>query len=310
MPRFRPMLVALVLGAGFVVPAAVVSPASAAWLQPEPRSAGSVDLRPRWEKGQELRYRMELNIDGKARIPGMDGEQAQTSVQDIGLLLRVRDIAPDGGATLEVVYESLKFSMKSDAMDVRFDSSTPAQADNPYDAFLRPIVGVTLTVAMDKDGNITSVSGGEGLASGPAAQFAGQFTSADVVRNFFGPIMTVRKGSGRANVGDTWVNQSTMGGPLGRFNTSITHTLASHRGGRAQIDLRGTTTLDGSAGNPAGIPSIAITDSSLTGKAMWNTETGQLESMETRQQLNVRQGEGDAAMTYSQTMQMKVSLRR
>src|SRR5262245_6829431 len=295
--RIATMLVAgaLMVGGASLVPC--VPQAVAAEM-----AGPKVDLRPKFKQGQQTRFKMTLDTSGK-QTGGSEADDL-SSKQEIGLLLKVKDTSADGGANLELVYESIKMKMNSGLMNIDFDSSKPAKADDPMDAVLRPIVGLTLNVKMDKDGNITSVDSG-GAGAGPAAQVMQQFTGADVIKNMFGPIMTARKGSGEAAVGESWTNEDVIDGAMAKLKITTTNTLKSHTGGKALIDIRGKISAEPSASG-GNTPQVKINDSSITGQATWDTEAGMLAKMQSQQKLSIeRLAEGQKTSTQ-QTMNLTV----
>ncbi|MBS0198760.1 MAG: hypothetical protein JSR77_18590 [Planctomycetes bacterium] len=271
--------------------------------QPESRGP-KIDLRPKFKKGQTTHFKLVMNTTGTQDAPGM-GEQTQTVNQEVGVALNVKDVNKETGATLELVYESFKLKLKppGDGEEINFDSTAKNSGDDPIGSMLKGIVGLTLNIKADKDGNITSVeTGGKGDAlSGAAAGLMGQFTGPDVVKNLFGPIFTARRGSGEAAVGESWTNDDTIDAPWGKIKLVTTNTLKSHRGASAEIDIRGAFSLEPQS---AGSPAPSIKDSSLTGTAHWNTETGMLSDMNVRQKLNLESK--DTGKT-TQEMTLKVT---
>lgn len=238
--------------------------------------SGQVDLRARFREGTNASFKMVM--ENKNDLPGGEaGKPEQVVKQEIGLTLRVKSVSADGAATLELVYDSLKFDMQSDALDVSFDSSKPDK-DDPMAEVLKTIVGTTLTLQADADGNITSVGSG-GLTGGlPAlpSELSQQFTGTDIIKNFFGPITSIQKGSGRVSVGESWTNEDSIAGGLGTFHIKNTYTLRSHNAPNANVDMNGTMTLDGSSTGP-----VNLREGSIKGRYVWNTEEGMLRSMET-----------------------------
>ncbi|MCE7973769.1 MAG: hypothetical protein DYG92_05485 [Leptolyngbya sp. PLA1] len=268
--------------------------------QTQPERGAKVNLRPRFEKGQELRYTM---IIESSTVDSQAGEP-QSSSQEIGLLLRCTKSDPESGYTLDLVYESLKMKVRSPLATIEFDSTRPAKADDPADAALRTIVGLTLPVTMDKDGNISSVGAGDAVG-GAMSALVGQFSGGDMIRGMFGPIMTGRKGTGEASVGESWTNDDVIDGPAGQMKISLTHTLDSHSGGKATIPMRGKVTLSPSSGATG---KVAIRDSSISGKTVWDTGLGQLVSLESRQRVVV--DSNHESQTSSQTQEMNVRVTR
>lgn len=273
--------------------------------QPKPKAQASnkINLRPKYTKGDQHRFAMTMSVKSKQ---GTGAEATdRSSTQDIGLLLRVKEVTETGGASLELVYESLKIKVTDPLMNVDFDSTKPAAKGDELseltDSFLRPIVGLTLNVTSDKDGNITGISGAEGIAGGA---LAGQLTGADFIKNAFGPIFSIRKGAGEAAVGESWTNEDVIDGPVGQMRLATTNTLSSHRSGMATIDMKGGITL--TPGTSTGFKTPAIKDSTLTGKAVWDTERGMLSEMETRQKLSVEQEQDGAKVPITNDMTVKV----
>ncbi|NUQ67696.1 MAG: hypothetical protein HUU18_05395 [Phycisphaerales bacterium] len=301
----RTRLVTGVLLAGLSFMAAAPSPCSGA--ETLQRQEGrKINLRPKFTKGQEIRYTMRLDASTKLAGEAAPGD-GQRIEQDIGLLLRVRDVSPETGASVDLVYESLKFKLTQGDTVMDFDSTKPARKDEPADAMLRPIVGLTLELKIDKDGNITSVSGGEKLAAGPGAMLANNFTGADVIRSLMGRVMTLRRGTGEASVGESWTDEDVIASMMGDMKITTTTTLKSMNGATATLGLRGVFGLSPTGGT-TGLPSISVKDSTYTGEAQWNTETGTLQSMTTRQTIAVEQTLGDK--TLRSTNELVTTVRR
>ncbi len=264
----------------------------------------TIDLKPKFKVGDVHKFKMVVDTKGTTGPAATPDEQ--TVHQEIGLKLTVRD-ATESGAVLELEYESLLLDLKMMGMAVKFDSTKPpAQDDSPVAAALRPIVGTKLNVRTDAQGNITAVTGGESLMQGPSAMLAGQFTGSDVIKNMFGPIVSLKKGDGTASVGETWTNQTMMDAPMGRLEMTTNNTLTSASGGKANIAITGSLTLDNS-NSSAAMPAVAIKDSTIKGQAIWDTETGMLSSMQTEQKLLVEQGSGPDAAKSQHEMKMTVT---
>lgn len=256
-----------------VVTGSLASDALGQEKQPAESSRKSVDLRPKFRKGQDIRFKMTMRSTGIAEISPFAGQEGSASngEQEMVIRLSPKEVNPETGTTLDLVYESLKLKMG----EIEFDSKKPAAPDDPSDAMLRPIVGLTLKVVMDKDGNITSVTGGDD-GDGVTAMLMQQFTGADVIKGLFGPVSTMKKTAGRAAVGESWTTNDSLGGMLGTMRLSMTHTLESANGGRATIKTKGRVVLDGSEGSALG---IKIKDSVISGSTEWDTEAGMLTRM-------------------------------
>jgi hypothetical protein len=148
-------------------------------------------------------------------------------------------------------------------------------------------------------GEVTSVSGGTAPGGAIPAQLSEQFTGADVIRSFIGPVFSTGAPT-TVSVGDKWTTKSTMKGQLGDINVTHNYTLKSASGSRALMAINGTVSL-GTTGGAA-----SIKDGSSTGEAVWNPEKGMLESLDMEQKLTVEQATGPAKTQSTQTMKMKV----
>jgi hypothetical protein len=277
-PTLTPTLLAQSGNPDFSVPADTKSPpknkskdAGQPSKEDAPKERGAiVDLRPKFRKGQNTSFKVEMNSTNDL-AGGDTGKPEQVIKQEIGITLKVREVSAQGNATIDLVYDSLKFEMSSDALDVSFDSTKKATGqDDPMADVLRTVVGLSLTLEADRDGNITSVSGGSGLPAG----LAQQFTGADVVKNFFGPIMNIQKGSGQVSVGDSWTNDDSIQGGMGNFRMKNTYTLSSYNAPIAKVKMSGMMNLDGSNTGP-----VNLREGTLRGDYEWNTEEGMLKSM-------------------------------
>lgn len=275
-----------------LVPGAV--PQSLAMVQQGPE----VDLRPKFKKGEEIRFTMNLDTSGRDVTPGA-GEQTKSTQQQIGLLLRVKDSNPETGATLDLVYESFKITVKAPTGDVSFDSSKPADKDDMTDQVLRGIVGLTLKVKVDANGEITEVSGGDG---GAASALSGQFSGAEMIKGVFGPVFSVKKGTPKVSVGESWTTEDVLQGGAASTRVKMTHTLKSVQGNNANIDIKGSVVMDPSSGGMK----AGVKDSSISGRAVWDIERGMLARLETDQKLTVETKTDQGSSLSSQTMNLRV----
>ncbi|MDX2131202.1 MAG: hypothetical protein SFY69_04020 [Planctomycetota bacterium] len=260
-------------------------------------AARTVDLRPRFTKGQEVRYVMVL--ESKKSDAGDDDSSSR---QEIGLLLRCTATDPEKGATLELVYESLKASLHTGLVDTEFDSSKPPNPDDIYDAALRSMVGLKVPVTIAPDGNVTSAGGGTQNA------LTAQFTGADIIRSVMGPIFSPKKGQPTVRVGETWKTESEMHGLMGRMRLEMTHSLASYAGGKAVIETSGKALLDPSEG--AGAPLVRITDSTIQGRTVWNADAGLLDEHSSRQRFVIDALVNEQKISTTQDMTVNVTRRK
>jgi hypothetical protein len=282
---------------------------------PPTRHAGDaatiIDLRPRFEVGKAQRFRISMTARGKEAAPSSPGTPTTTidtsMSQDIEISLVAREVDAERGSTLDLVYESMKISMKTpDGQQLTLDTNSKDK-DDPLAGLLAPLAGLKVAIQMDKDGNITTMDAGAGggLPMDPAALLGGggngpSINAAEVVRNLLGPVTTTAKSPGQASVGESWTTQDTIDAVWGRMQLSTTHTLSSHRGNVATIDTRGRFDLLPSSSTS---PAPTIRDSMYTGRTSWNTQAHMIDEMTLKQRLVINKG---TAGTSTQEMDVKV----
>ena len=108
------------------------------------------------KKGQSVSYSSQRTSDVKFERDGESNEmKSDTSAQ---FTLSVKDVAKDGKITIEVNYTSLKLSNNRDD-GFEFDSSKKAEKEGDQAAYLRKVVGSTITVEVTPDGKIAGIKG-------------------------------------------------------------------------------------------------------------------------------------------------------
>lgn len=303
----------------------------------EPRAAAAqpgktVDLRPQWKKGAESR--MVLTIKSKNTVTGGmaggDAANEQVMDQEITIRERVLETDPEQGATVEMVYERIKFKMQSDAGDVDFDSgdpnapkpggdgaagapktgkkNAPVRHNDGLDDIvtdmitpsLKQSVGTRLTVKFDNAGRITSVDGGGGLSIGGMLAQVGPAATPEAMASLFGPISSTSGGApSKAAVGDRWSDKSDLSvGPLGGVKMATDYSVQSVSGGVAKIVFTGRVEPK-SAGQSA---AIKINRAEYNGQYQWDAQRGRLKSAKVEQVTDVSVGTaGGASMKSTAT---------
>lgn len=337
-------------------PARAAEPPPAAPKAPPAETGREVDLRPRFRKGDQTRFIMTIDNTGELREPGQKPSKAtpkprpgksktpdpataglgeQTMKQEIGLLLRVKEADPEKGATVELVYESLKVDLRSQDMEVSFDStkkpaskpaakpgdptaSMPTEQDI-VDAMLRPMVGTVITLELDADGNITRTSGGSALSmSGMLSAMSGMtgspMPSAGAGGDALGSLFSIAKGRGSAAVGESWTTEDTLDNAvIGSFKLTNKTTLKSHNRGIAELAFSGKIS-PGSQSSPGPLSGAAqVKESDFTGQAQWDTQRGMLKSMTSDQRIEMDATIPDAdagQRAVNMTSRTKVTVKR
>lgn len=233
--------------------------------------AREVDLRPKFRAGQQLRYTMEMANSSK---PTKKGPPSLSSKAEFGLSLKTKAVGADGGATVDLVFDRVKISTESPEQKFEFDSTKPPKGeDDMIGLMLQPLVGSTLTLTVDSAGNISAVNGGEAFAA------LGQFVAGGGdASKLFGPLFTVKKGSGMARIGESWENEDAIDNALlGQFTMKTRHVLRSAVAGEAKVDMSGQIRPRSEA---PGAGAGQLKDSSFNGSYLWDTERGALKSMD------------------------------
>ncbi len=283
--------------------------------------AALVDLRPKWERGQVIRYRMTQN--SSSAMPDIkDGKKTVTITNDqtIEFSLRVREVNRSSGeATVDMVYDAVKIKLDGGPLEVDFDSKTskPAPAKkpaggggggskDPLDALgealgnlqnldpkamlnehFQKMVGMTLTMTIDSRGVITNVSGGSELdATGLLSAMGGAGGGASGVQqggSIFGPIGTAESGfTGLARVGQSWTHVNDLSvGPLGAMKMVTEHTLKSAGRGVAELTFAGRVDPKSADQQAA----AQLSGATQRGTYSWDTARGQLISMTMEQRV-------------------------
>lgn len=138
-----------------------------------------VDLRPRFESGEQIRYEMRTETGGSlgfGKDSPIDAPKPTTTRQRLDLLLQVQETDPETGTLIEVVVEGAWIQIESDGSTISYDTASkrkPAPsrtgrpaADDPNDdsdeamlaRLAEGMVGSVVTIRLDPTGKVTSIS--------------------------------------------------------------------------------------------------------------------------------------------------------
>ncbi|CAN5848757.1 hypothetical protein BH11PLA1_BH11PLA1_14790 [soil metagenome] len=276
---------------------------------------GGVDLRPKFVKGQTLKYQMEVNSKSKVTPPGGKKEDAADSsmLQAIGLTMQVVEVK-EGVATVKLVYDSFKVKVKTKDAELEYDSQIKPDPRKKRDGLddqdlfgpiFQQMVGTTMMLTVDRDGKITSVTGGENLNLLGGIPGAGG-VDPKALGALFGPINTAGTAGGRRNVGDKWTSTDSMSvGPLGQFTMVTTNHLVNARAGMAEVQVVGAASANSQGEVDLAGSTVKLRNATYKGKYTWDTERGRLVGMEMEQSTQIG---GQVEATSSSTM--KVTTRK
>jgi hypothetical protein len=267
------------------------------------KSDGKIDLRPKFELGDVVRYSMRQTSDQV--IPNQaDPKDPNKTHQErtVGLKMSTKAVDKETGeATVEIVYETVKAKIDGPLGVVDFDSTkppakgTPAKkSDDPLDALndaalesFKKTVGTTMTMKVAKDGRIVSITGGESLAPDIVPGVTQSW--GDAMKNLgglFGPINTKSSAGfdGTAKVGDRWTHTDGVTlGPLGGLDLLTTYELRSAQNNVAKVFFTGHAEKKSSGDQGL----VAVDDCKYSGQYAWDTRRGQLASCEMEQSVTM-----------------------
>lgn len=93
---------------------------------------GQIDLRPRFEKGEELRYEMRSTSRTESKLQGPENtpelETTEEREQVLGLVFRVLDSDPEAGSKIEILIDRASLRITSDAYTGFHDTDATSHA--------------------------------------------------------------------------------------------------------------------------------------------------------------------------------------
>lgn len=283
------------------------TPPSAA---PPASREGRIDLRPKWELGQVVRYSMKQTSDQQTPNAEDPADPHKSRLeQTIGLKMTAKAVdTTTGETTVEIVYESVKAKLDSPLATVDLDSTklppkgpkspaapAPSAPRDPFDQIdalladqFKQMVGTTITMKVARDGRIISTSGGESLSptmlpgmTAPGAEAMKQ------LGGLIGPITTNSSPGfdGLARVGDRWTHRDQLDvGPIGGLDLTTTYDLRTHTAGTAKVYFKGHADGNHSSGLP--LP-VSLDSADHSGMYAWDTRRGQLARCEFEQKVTM-----------------------
>lgn len=281
------------------------------------KSQKAYDLRPKFVAGRESRFIMKSESSSvteplKKNKKNATTSKSESSMQlEIELRLRTTSVEEDGSAELELVYESYKLK-STGATELEFDSDRPPAGgddsggtEGMINSLLDGIVGTTLTLHADADGNISSITGGEALALLGGSDGAG---AALASTNWIAAAAS-EGNAGARRIGERWANRDELGGgsPLGDFDMITTHTFKRVRGDVAEVEF--VTAMETAASGGKQRDARQLDSAGGKGKYLWDLERGELQELTSEQTSVIESGSGDEATKMTSTQKVHVKRR-
>jgi hypothetical protein len=259
-----------------------------------PALAAQDALRYRWTEGETVRYRTTTDtnttMDG---LPGI-GSMTVTNTMVQTYAMTVDKVAPDGTATIRVLFEAIKMDIASPMMNASYDSATGAvtgQAPGEMAEAFGAMVGKSVTMTMAPDGSVQKVEGGDAIgkalestSAGAAAMGVlggalGSMMGDEALKGSFAAIFG-RVADATGTSGDTWSSEITMPNPAGTqtIATRFTRQGVERAEGRDLLKIGIAQTIKtAGTGKASGPFTITAGDATGTGDMLFDPKSGRLE---------------------------------
>ncbi|MBN1341951.1 MAG: hypothetical protein JXQ73_04685 [Phycisphaerae bacterium] len=272
--------------------------------------AEKCQLRLKFKEGMSNRIVMTIDTDmnmktSESSLP-IPTQSKMTQVME--MVYRVTEVAPDGGVTLEMIYDRVKQAMNMAGMSISYDSREKGQAQegNPmaaaFAAAMEPLVRLKLIVKLDPKHHVKEVKGfdayvrklsrgpGGGMLAGQMGKMFGDKQLAAMLDQFFSKSLPGKP----VAVGESWVTDQTLEMPMmGKLSLKTTSTLESiseHRGRRcAKIltDAKMATTPTQPAAQAGSPARLKINSATMKGHYWFDLQAGQTIDMLTDQDMDM-----------------------
>lgn len=247
----------------------------------------TVSLRPNLTPGYEARVVMEVTRTTTERLGmapggGKPPERTLSGEQKIGFLMKVVR-SDENGAVVTLRIDDIDMKARTPRGEFAWNSADPRKpSDNTNLALTssRSMLGATITLTLDKDGNITgSDNGGVNMPTGDLADYARLVVGSEEARARWSPILAPKKADATARVGDSWKLVEVMKNPpIGRFDTNMDLKLASADKRSARVEIAGNYTL---VAFPEGATLLFdVKESKVAGSVDWDRTTGLFKTAE------------------------------
>ncbi|MBL8876871.1 MAG: hypothetical protein JNM86_13830 [Phycisphaerae bacterium] len=297
---------------------------------------GSFDLRPKFRMGQDRRVR--LSLDSKETKPDLTAEldparkpndpkaaatDEMKTKQDFVLVFKPVKVSEDGTSEVSIVFEQIRSHVEGPGVDESFDSSKPAPAkpktpkpaeSDPFGGLgktptleetLRPLVGESLSVVFDRDGNVTEVRGGQKFvrALNPMApEEMMQMGGDEKMRDLFKSIVST-EGKRYAKPGESWSTDTSLDVfPIGGSRLRTDYKLSNVQGAKGKITFQGKLVPSKDASPGSGGLKLSKVD--YGGSTDWDQEDGFARSMQSSQALDAELKIGDQVISLKQSQKM------
>lgn len=274
-------------------------------------NANGTTSRPYFKTGQELRYRIDASghqIVLGSFLPNGIGEEKYESHATLVIKVLKSDAQ---SSTLLWTYDRLAVEFESPVDPRRFDSDQSLEEDkngNKYSkAFaqvVRPVVGSPITVQLDADHQVVSVSGNSKLMPTADPLHAGwlmPLIGTDGIKNIASTLFVLGTDVNAASNGDQWSKLIRFDAPMiGEMETTIVHKLLAKTDEEAMIAT--SSTLAPKSAAKVGAYSLSIDHQQNFGLLRWDLKKDKIRSFETHSVIasSLLSGAGQFMLTFVQ----------
>jgi hypothetical protein len=256
-----------------------------------------ISLRPEFVVGQVTEYRSRGAISHRASTADMPQSEPVRITTESAMKVKVARLRAEGGAEIEwtLKYVAIKTSEAVPGIPIKldYDSREPGSAQSPLAPMFAELVGRPITIEVAASGQVLHYRNAPaGGPPGVLGDLFGGFFSPQLFEQL--PLFITAGAPSPAKKNSEW--NRTLGIPLplgvGSVDFNNRHRLSkiNRKTNKAEIAIEGDI-AKGSAGGstvqPAPDRKMVIHDGRLTGSAEWDTALGQLNSAESRMELNL-----------------------
>ena len=207
------------------------------------------------EKGDDMMYRQTQESTTRINVMGMD--QTTTNKQELEYQLRVTDIAENKETKIETTFKNIKMDQNSAMSSLSYDSKNPEKSkSNPTAEIFDNMLGQTIEIVIDQQGNVKQVQGADALIEKMFAgmdqpemadmkslmktQFGGDVFAQSIAQlGQFYPDKAVK-------TGDSWTKVTKLTTPMA-MEVITDYTLTGRKKGVSTISFTSTIATDPNA---------------------------------------------------------------
>lgn len=270
--------------------------------------AQTIDLRPKFTVGRDFRLTLVTEDTTSTSAEALDGAMKSSQRAEFRLLLKPTGTADDMNR-VDLVFERVKYEIDTGETKAKFDSTKPpvTDEDKALAETLKPFVGATLKLTVDRDGNIKNIEGGDALVGGAMAGIGGQLGSVQGLNTLLGPMTSIKKAPGQVKAGQAWtIEDKTQDVGFGQMKVKTDYKAESVRAGIGTISFKGEFALSEEMASTG----FKLKNAKYNGKYLWDGEAGMLKSLEMDQKMTLEQSGGDGGkplMTVDRTAKTRVT---